>query len=128
MGAAKLWVNLLTWNAAAKGGQMMAPVRIDVGQGGAARLAEGDEHLERLAPVVLRDGDVHRAERRVHPPGRALEQLGTRALGATRQVLRLHLVQLVARARQLRVELGDALRRLGPGPLPARRGLLLLHL
>src|SRR2546427_13042746 len=70
--AAQLSVDLLQWNAGAQGERDESPDRLDVGHEGAARLAEGDEHLERLAPVVLRDGDVHRAERRVHPPGRAL--------------------------------------------------------
>src|SRR6266516_1737916 len=45
-------------------------------------LAERDEDLERLPLVVLRDGDVHRAERRLDPARRALQQVGTRALGA----------------------------------------------
>src|SRR2546427_5842086 len=50
----------------------------------------------------LRDGHVHRAQRGLDPPGGPLEQVGTRALGAALEVLRLGVVQ--PRARALRSE------------------------
>ena len=66
--------------------------RLDVGHQRAARLAEAHEHLERLAPVVLGDRDVQRAERRLDPAGGAAEQLGPGPLLPALQVLRLELV------------------------------------
>src|SRR2546428_5212627 len=47
--AAQLPVDLLERNAGAQGERDESPDRFDVGHEGAARLAERDEHLERLA-------------------------------------------------------------------------------
>ena len=82
-------------------------MRLDVGHERAARLAQAHEDLERLALVVLGDGDVERAERRLDPAGGAPQQLGPRALLAPLQVLGLEIVHHAPQAVVLGLELGE---------------------
>src|SRR6266704_940690 len=110
---AQLAVDLRHRNARAERERDQAADRLDVGHERGTGFPEGDEHLERLAPVVLGDGHVHRPERGLDPPGRALQKVGARALRAALQVLRLGLVQLGTRPLELGLELGDVPERLG---------------
>src|SRR5690349_1214698 len=61
--AAELPVDLRQRHTRAQRERNQPADRFDVGHQGAARLAERHEDFERLALVVLGDGDVHRAER-----------------------------------------------------------------
>src|SRR6185312_7062278 len=73
--SAQLPVDLLDGDPGAERQADQPPHRLYIGHQGPAGLAQRHEHLEGLPLVILGDGDVERAERRLYPAGGAAQDL-----------------------------------------------------
>src|SRR4029078_9721030 len=104
---AQLLVDLHDRNPRSQSQRKQPPHRLRIRHRRTTRLAERDEHFERLTLLVLGDVHEHHAERRLLSYSSAAELVGARALGATLEILRLPLIQLLPETLDLRLALGE---------------------
>src|SRR4029078_1105522 len=104
---AQLLVDLHDRNPRSQSQRKQPPHRLRIRHRRTTRLAERDEHLERLTLLVLGDVHEHHAERRLLSYSSPTQLVRPRTLRAALEVLRLGLVERFLQALDLRFLLGD---------------------